>query len=443
MNALRIRLLATVGVGLLVNFVIQPWRALSFFGATDFQTFDAAGRIVRTGGCLYCVGTQMSVTHAVAGGATGADGLFISPPLVAWLFAPLTGMEAHVALALFLGLSLLALAGAGWLVATRWLPELPVAQRVGIVVASLMSVPAAYGIAIGQIDPIIFAAVVAGITLSRRFPLVGGILIGSLALKPQLFVLVPVALLAAREWRVLAGCGISTAAVVASLFGSGVAHVLDWPRFVAAYGSYHGAGMSSLPPLVGNLTGSGAAAVLATVVLFGVGAVVVWRSPPPGRRGGGGRGAGVHPARDPAPLPLRPRVPAHPAGRDGAARLDTGDGLRAAPVGGGGHGLRGRVRGRGAAPARPARHPDRQAHARAPAPAGRAEGRLMARRVKVETILRTTRTAILFGGTVKGGKDDGLNLSWSMRLDQGGATLRDAVLESLVTSDCEVEVELP
>lgn len=122
MNALRIRLLATVGVGLLVNFVIQPWRALSFFGATDFQTFDAAGRIVRTGGCLYCVGTQMSVTHAVAGGATGADGLFISPPLVAWLFAPLTGMEAHVALALFLGLSLLALAGAGWLVATRWLP---------------------------------------------------------------------------------------------------------------------------------------------------------------------------------------------------------------------------------------------------------------------------------------------------------------------------------
>ena len=43
-----------------------------------------------------------------------------------------------------------------------------------------------------------------GMRLVDRAPAIAGILLGLLAYKPQLFLLIPVALLAARRWRVLA-----------------------------------------------------------------------------------------------------------------------------------------------------------------------------------------------------------------------------------------------
>ncbi len=129
--------------------------------------------MTRFGGCLYCIATQEAAVHAVAGTASVASldsigGLvFISPPAVAWLFAPFAGLDPHVARVVFIALSLAALAGAGWLIASRWLPTVSGWQRAALVIATVASVPAATGVA-GQIDPILFAAVVAGIDVSRR-----------------------------------------------------------------------------------------------------------------------------------------------------------------------------------------------------------------------------------------------------------------------------------
>ena len=159
--------------------------------------------------------------------------VFLGPPAVAWLFAPLAGLDPHLGRVVFIVLSTAGLGLAAWLIATHWLPGFGQGQRICLVIASIVSVPAVIGVA-GQIDPLIFTAVVLGITLARRFPVLGGVLIGALMLKPQLFVLVPVALIMSRQWRVLAGTALSIALVAASMFAGDSATCSTgralWPR---------------------------------------------------------------------------------------------------------------------------------------------------------------------------------------------------------------------
>src|SRR5579862_5423593 len=169
MNGLRGRLLIVACAGLLLNFSVTALRALSYLSQSDFVPYDAAGRIIRSGGaCLYCIATQEASVHVVAGTANGGGlgtigGLvFISPPAVAWLFAPLAGLDPHLARVIFMILSTAGLSLAAWLIATRWLPGYGQAQRICLVIVSIASMPAVIGVA-GQIDPLIFTAVVLGI----------------------------------------------------------------------------------------------------------------------------------------------------------------------------------------------------------------------------------------------------------------------------------------
>jgi hypothetical protein len=72
------------------------------------------------------------------------------------------------------------------------------------------------------------------LSLLERRPIVAGALIGLLTYKPQLGLLVPVALVFGRHWRALAAAAISTlglAALSALLFGSGV-----WVDFLGSTG---------------------------------------------------------------------------------------------------------------------------------------------------------------------------------------------------------------
>lgn len=281
MSGLRGRLLLVACGGLILNLVVLPLRALGYLSQSDFVPFDAAGRIVRSGGCLYCLASQEAAVHGVAGTAAGGGldsigGLvFISPPAVAYLFAPFAGFDPHVARLIFMALSLAALAMAGWLIARRLLPGLPVWQRIAVVIAGVASVPAAIGIT-GQIDPVIFGAVVAGIVVSRRHPLIGGVLIGALALKPQLLVLVPVALVVGRHWRVLFGVALSVTAVGGTMLLHGFGHFLDWPRFVADYGSLSSWLPQSIPAVTGWLVHSGTVLFGMAALCVTAGAIVLW-----------------------------------------------------------------------------------------------------------------------------------------------------------------------
>jgi hypothetical protein len=74
----------------------------------------------------------------------------------------------------------------------------------------------------GQNGLLTAALIVGGFRLMRRRPILGGALLGVLAFKPQLFILLPLVLLAGGRWRALVGMGIAALALVAlsaALFG--------------------------------------------------------------------------------------------------------------------------------------------------------------------------------------------------------------------------------
>jgi Glycosyltransferase family 87 len=278
-NFVRNRLLTIVCAGLVVDLVIQPVRALRDLADTDFVNFVAAARVLRWGACLYCIAPQEAASHAVVGGPlTSHIVVFVSPPVVAAAFTPLAGVDPHAALAIFLVVSLAAVASAGWLIATRWLPALSTLQRVALLTAGVASAPAAWGIAIGQLDPLLFLVLIAGITIARRHPMVGGVLIGVLAIKPQLFVLIPVALILGRNWRVVVGAMITvTGLALSTLLLMGWTHLLDWPRFVMSRYDTVPSQSISVPLGISRLIGSGALTAILSLLLFGVGLAVLWR----------------------------------------------------------------------------------------------------------------------------------------------------------------------
>ena len=114
---LRSRLLAVVCAGLVADLLVQPIRALRDLQDTDFVNFLAPSRILREGGCLYYAGAQRAATNVVLGGVpTGHVVAFVGPPMVAAAFSPLSVMDPHVALGLFLVVSCSATRRRRW----RW-----------------------------------------------------------------------------------------------------------------------------------------------------------------------------------------------------------------------------------------------------------------------------------------------------------------------------------
>jgi hypothetical protein len=138
---------------------------------------------------------------------------FLYPPL--WLLDVLLFgfLSLHVALAIFLALTIAA-ACVGMRAAGLPTPAIL------LVVAS----PAAIWVLLaGQNTFLSVALFYGGFALLERKPIWAGVLLGLLAYKPQVWVLVPLALLCAREWRALAATAatvIVLSLVTLVLFGS-------------------------------------------------------------------------------------------------------------------------------------------------------------------------------------------------------------------------------
>lgn len=69
--------------------------------------------------------------------------------------------------------------------------------------------------AIGQNAFVTAAIFIGGMLLLQRRPFAAGLLLGCLVIKPQLGLLLPIALLAARQWRAIAGAALSSLGVLA------------------------------------------------------------------------------------------------------------------------------------------------------------------------------------------------------------------------------------
>jgi hypothetical protein len=135
---------------------------------------------------------------------------------------PLGALPAVVAFALFTLISLTALA----------LSVRPLAESRASVVLLIALAPALLpGLVIGQTSTLWAAGIVAALAALRaERPWLAGLFIGLLTLKPQLGLLIPVALLAMGAWRAIAGAVLTT--LVLALVPTGVFGTAYWPAML-------------------------------------------------------------------------------------------------------------------------------------------------------------------------------------------------------------------
>ena len=142
-----------------------------------------------------------------------SGGTFINPPPLAWLWAPLVALPEPVAYLLWTVIGVAALAWAWYLAAPyRGLGKL------AMLLAGLALWPVMEAFYFGQPTMIVLALVVTAWWLARRDQTVaaGVALAVATALKPQVVVMVPICLLAAGRWRVVAVWGASGAVIAAA-----------------------------------------------------------------------------------------------------------------------------------------------------------------------------------------------------------------------------------
>ena len=245
-----------VTAALFAAFDLYQW-ALAYAGDrfhNDFTFYYAAARIGLAHGwpAIYDLNLQQAELDAIGSRIKIAElARYISPPPVAWsalLLTPLPYTAAYWAWSLLLVVALvltwrLASPGKG-----RW--------RLVHLAAAIGWLPVIYGLQLGQPNVFVALAVAACYGLLRfERPFWAGIALGTLALKPQLAFLVPVALLASGRKRAFWG------SVVALGVLAGASALALGPDGVAAYASRlsFAAGVPvnrelTLAPLIGSLT---------------------------------------------------------------------------------------------------------------------------------------------------------------------------------------------
>jgi Glycosyltransferase family 87 len=122
---------------------------------------------------------------------------FLSPPMVAWLAAPLTVFPFWVAYAIWALLMFFSLAAA-----LTWAGVSTGTVRWIAVLAALTPWWVLHAVNLGQVVPLVAAGAVVGWRLLRdKKDIAAGVALSLIFLKPNTAILVPVALLAARRYR--------------------------------------------------------------------------------------------------------------------------------------------------------------------------------------------------------------------------------------------------
>jgi hypothetical protein len=177
---------------------------------------------------IYDIPTLRSLSSGFAGGQTNIDSsaTYISPPLLAWLFIPLSALSEPAAYALWAALSLAALIWM-WQIAAPY-------QRLAKVALLLLAValwPVLDAFYRGQPVLVLLALVAAAwwLTKGDRHLAAGVALAFATALKPQVVYLVPLALLASGRYRVvLAWAGACVVLAITFVVSLGQAGLQSW-----------------------------------------------------------------------------------------------------------------------------------------------------------------------------------------------------------------------
>jgi hypothetical protein len=194
---------------------------------TDFLSFWAAGKVLLAGGNAYDAAAHIAVQRTLYAGHSGYTAFFYPPPFLL-VCAPLGLGGYFPALALWLA----GTAGAFVAALRPWLRGLS-GRHQALVLAAYPAV--LLTITHGQTSFLAAALLGGGVWFAasgrKRW---AGVLLGLAIIKPQFGLLVPLALLAAGEWRVIRSAAATALgfAVTATLaFGVDV-----WPAWLAASG---------------------------------------------------------------------------------------------------------------------------------------------------------------------------------------------------------------
>ncbi len=278
----RSRLVLAVTLGLFAAYAgLYFWFQLgpaSRQGAGDFFALWSYGQILRAEGWAAVYDPVRLHALQMALGMPGADhNPFPYPPTFLLAVWPLGFMPFETAWVAWVGVTLVLFLAA----ATQFRP-------VPAIVALLAPVTT-LGVISGQSGFLSGALLLGGMQLAAVRPWWGGVLIGLLTFKPQLGILIPVALVAASAWRCVAGAGLTVVALLAVtgfVFGAGAWGV--WLRELPGYaGSFETGSMryELMPTVVANLKMLGAPRGMANgvqaVVAVAAG-VLVWRAFRPG-----------------------------------------------------------------------------------------------------------------------------------------------------------------
>jgi hypothetical protein len=195
---------------------------------TDFLQFYVSGSFVRDGRAdlLYDVDQQHARGREVAPSRLDTVYVPIQSPQVALIFAPLAAFGYSAALAIWLlGIVLLYAVALGLI----W-RRCDALKRYRVeVLACAIAFPGLYSTVIhGQTSVFSLLAVAAAfLALEKRRALAAGGILGCLVFKPHWVLVAAVVMIAAREWRVVAGLVASAAAQIAATLLSVGAGVME------------------------------------------------------------------------------------------------------------------------------------------------------------------------------------------------------------------------
>ncbi len=211
----RTRLWAVAGV--IVGAMLTAWDLLvaapsfltEYAVRNDFRLADAAAMVGLDDGYarLYDLSAQARAIRAL--GPEFNVQPFISPPPLAWLVTPLTGLPFVGALVIWTAFLLAALLWTWYLLA----PGGGVARAAHLVLW-LGVFPVAFGVMVGQPGALVAAAVATAWWLIRaERQLAAGVVLSLLVLKPQLALLVPLALLVGGYRKTFAAWLVASAVI--------------------------------------------------------------------------------------------------------------------------------------------------------------------------------------------------------------------------------------
>jgi hypothetical protein len=180
--------------------VFIPWNRV-IAGQNDFLGQYCGAMLAGTPQLHDPVACQLEQVKAV--GVSIPTVVFIRPDYYAVMLRPLAWIPFRSAYLVFTLVNAVAMALALYLVR----------GRKDVLTVGLVSIPVITSFLNGQDVPVVLAALLAAVALDRQGRgFLGGLVLAFCAIKPHLFVFIPIALIAGRRWRMIAGATTGIAA---------------------------------------------------------------------------------------------------------------------------------------------------------------------------------------------------------------------------------------